>query len=1031
MGRPLDSPLTPPGAGVVPLSQFRLSERDLESSPRHVFEMMERLGKGSFGVVNKARHLATGHIVAVKRVTLDNSPAAEAERVAVLNEVECMRALDSPFVVRFFGHFVRAKRLWIAMEYCAVGSIQEAMNIAQEPLTELQVALICKDVLGGLAYLHSRGNIHRDVKAGNIVMTSDGYCKLVDFGVSGQLTASTMRRHTLTGTPCWIAPEVVTEDGGYDVRADIWSLGITVLEMAEGRAPNAGINPMLHPFIKSTPGNGRAVLAEFALQVIELKDMQKAGGSSRRTPRADGGGRRSASSSSADSGTIMSGPSRGGEATSSPSPSPSPSSSRSNSHGGGGGGGGGCGSAANSIDPSDIASLLRQDATGLTSPRRGRRSLVSSGIFDSVPTMGGTPGGSPGGGPVGSPAGPMSGRGTSARSIAAALPWVGEEAAAPAGTIRRPGPGGATSPLVSSPDLGASSDAGEDSDSLDDGLSDGDEHDGEAGEHSLGTMRFSDSTFVYRGSDSSGSGSGSDSDGPGGPFDASGTVRFSDSTFVYRGSDSSGSGSGSDSDGPGGPFDASGTVRFSDSTFVYRGSDSDGSGSEHDSDGPGGPFDASGTVRFSDSTFVYRGSDSDGSGSEHEGAGRAGAGTVYVGSPRGTGAGGAGLAGLSLGHSCSEDSLSDSSDSGESSDGDGDFGASGTVRFSDSTFVYRGGDSDASDDSLSDEDGSDDDHGGAGHGGGSATMRFSDSTFVYRGSDTDTSADSLSDEDADEARGQAHHGLGTMRYSDSTFVIRGSDSETPSTEDDDGPDGSHDDLAPGSTDTMRMYDRPSGRPAGRFVSGSDDDGSSSSSSSSSSTSSPAAESDDGHGDGHQARGGGAAAAAAGTVRMMARPGPALHVNTDVLCVATTTAAAARQAGASRSAPPTAMGFQSTGQGALLSAGGGGGGGVGATASSAGDHPAGSIATEPVNYAQTRAMFDNLARSSSGGDPALSSPPPPMTPQSPGFGGFPRRAPGGEYHPAALAAKPPSITSAPVSPVPPSVGGGGGGGGGEH
>lgn len=140
----------------------------------------------------------------------------------------------------------------IVMEYCGAGSVADILTIYRNVLNEFQIQRIVRDALIGLAYLHKRGQIHRDVKAGNIVLDTFGQAKLVDFGVSAQLTSTTMKRNTLTGTPYWIAPEVVMEDG-YDSKADIWSLGITCIEMAEGKPPYYGMKPMLVSHILTPP----------------------------------------------------------------------------------------------------------------------------------------------------------------------------------------------------------------------------------------------------------------------------------------------------------------------------------------------------------------------------------------------------------------------------------------------------------------------------------------------------------------------------------------------------------------------------------------------------------------------------------------------------------------------------------------------------------------------------------------------------------------------------------------------------------
>jgi serine/threonine protein kinase len=134
------------------------------------------------------------------------------------------------------------------MEYCAAGSVSDIMHVRKKTLTEEQIAIVIKSTLQGLAYMHSHMKIHRDIKAGNILLNSRGEAKLADFGVSGQLSNSTAKRNTVIGTPYWMAPEVIQESG-YGVSADIWSLGITCIEMAQGYPPYNNIHPMRAIFV--------------------------------------------------------------------------------------------------------------------------------------------------------------------------------------------------------------------------------------------------------------------------------------------------------------------------------------------------------------------------------------------------------------------------------------------------------------------------------------------------------------------------------------------------------------------------------------------------------------------------------------------------------------------------------------------------------------------------------------------------------------------------------------------------------------
>jgi len=134
------------------------------------------------------------------------------------------------------------------MEFCSGGSVSDLMRVTRKTLTEPQIVSVVRDMLKGLQFLHSKHKIHRDVKCGNVLLNSKGQGKLADFGVSGQLSDTMAKRHTAIGTPFWMAPEVIGELG-YDYKADIWSLGITVIEMAEGRPPYSDMHPMRVIFV--------------------------------------------------------------------------------------------------------------------------------------------------------------------------------------------------------------------------------------------------------------------------------------------------------------------------------------------------------------------------------------------------------------------------------------------------------------------------------------------------------------------------------------------------------------------------------------------------------------------------------------------------------------------------------------------------------------------------------------------------------------------------------------------------------------
>ncbi|XP_035709501.1 serine/threonine-protein kinase 3 isoform X3 [Folsomia candida] len=215
----------------------RLSEESLTRQPEEVFDIICKLGEGSYGSVFKALHKESGQVLAIKQVPVDT------DLQEIIKEISIMQQCDSLYVVKYYGSYFKNTDLWIVMEYCGAGSVSDIMRLRKKTLTEDEISTVLTDTLRGLEYLHARKKIHRDIKAGNILLNSEGHAKLADFGVAGQLTDTMAKRNTVIGTPFWMAPEVIQEIG-YDCVADIWSLGITALEMAEGRPPYGDIHPM-------------------------------------------------------------------------------------------------------------------------------------------------------------------------------------------------------------------------------------------------------------------------------------------------------------------------------------------------------------------------------------------------------------------------------------------------------------------------------------------------------------------------------------------------------------------------------------------------------------------------------------------------------------------------------------------------------------------------------------------------------------------------------------------------------------------
>lgn len=233
----------------------KLTEENLTRQPEEVFDILCKLGEGSYGSVYKAKHKDSQQILAIKQVPVDT------DLQEIIKEISIMQQCDSPYVVKYYGSYFKNTDLWIVMEYCGAGSVLDIMKLRGlywnlqrgdvKTLSEDEIATVLSDTLKGLEYLHLRKKIHRDIKAGNILLNTEGHAKLADFGVAGQLTDTMAKRNTVIGTPFWMAPEVIQEIG-YDCVADIWSLGITALEMAEGKAPYAEIHPMRAIFMIPT-----------------------------------------------------------------------------------------------------------------------------------------------------------------------------------------------------------------------------------------------------------------------------------------------------------------------------------------------------------------------------------------------------------------------------------------------------------------------------------------------------------------------------------------------------------------------------------------------------------------------------------------------------------------------------------------------------------------------------------------------------------------------------------------------------------
>lgn len=220
-----------------PIGSSLRQEEISKDDPEEVFEMVDIIGEGAYGLICTCKNIKQDKIYAIKFLEIEEEDEEHLQKeIDILKEAE-----HCEYTVKYYGCYIKDSTLMIVMEFCDAGSCLDIINACKKTFDEDQIAAICACMVQGLIYLHSHKILHRDLKAGNVLLTSEGTAKLADFGVSAKLAYTLQKKDTVVGSPYWMAPEVISvqkeKAEGYDFKADIWSLGITAIELAEGKPP--------------------------------------------------------------------------------------------------------------------------------------------------------------------------------------------------------------------------------------------------------------------------------------------------------------------------------------------------------------------------------------------------------------------------------------------------------------------------------------------------------------------------------------------------------------------------------------------------------------------------------------------------------------------------------------------------------------------------------------------------------------------------------------------------------------------------
>lgn len=228
-----------------------LSALCLKGDPNKTYDSLKRIGQGASGGVYTARNVETNVTVAIKQMDIHR----QAKKSFIINEIKVMNTHKHPNIVNFMESYLKDGKLWIIMDYMEGGCLTDI--VTKCILNEPQIGVVCRETLKGLQFLHSNHILHRDIKSDNILLSLNGDIKLTDFGFCAQINNVQMKRHTMVGTPYWMAPEIVLRKG-YGPKIDVWSLGIMTIEMIDGEPPYLYEAPLRALYLITTKGTPKS-----------------------------------------------------------------------------------------------------------------------------------------------------------------------------------------------------------------------------------------------------------------------------------------------------------------------------------------------------------------------------------------------------------------------------------------------------------------------------------------------------------------------------------------------------------------------------------------------------------------------------------------------------------------------------------------------------------------------------------------------------------------------------------------------------